>query len=182
MSYRRHAMPGALKRSLASVGAVVVPAIAAVAVSVSVVAFTIDALLVSPNWSLPRQNIEGLAQTNCGLADQMEVRVDEHAIAGSGQASRMSIQSMIDLRGGPVLVAPQIRMYFPCVRQPTIRNGVGEIPSIVIATGGWPVGLPDNPYHGLADVAELTTVAQVVVSPNYSQTIDVTLVDLRDGS
>jgi hypothetical protein len=35
---------------------------------------------------------------------------------------------------------------------------------MVIATGGWPVGLPDNPYNGLADVAELTTVAQVFVA------------------
>ena len=179
---RQRRPAGSLKRSLARVGAAVIPATAALAVCVSVVAFAVDALLVSPNWSLPRQNIQGLVQTTCGLADQMDVMVDQQAVAGSGQKSQMSLQALIDLRGGPVLVAPQIRMYFPCVRQPIIQDGVGEIPSIVIATGGWPVELPDNPYHGLSDVAELTTVAQVFVSPNYAQTIDVTLVDLRDRS
>lgn len=173
----------ALKLAVARVGANVIPATAVLAIGVSVAAFSVDALLLSPDWSLPRQNIEGLTQTNCGLADQIGVRVDQRVIPGYGAASStIPLQTLIDLRGGTVLVAPHIRMYFPCVQQPIIRDGVAEIPSIVVATGGWPVGLPGNPHHLLPDVAEFTTVAQVFVSPNYSQTIDVALVDVPDGS
>jgi Mycobacterial cell wall arabinan synthesis protein len=180
---RRRGSSDALKLSMTKVGTAVIPATAAVAVCLSVAAFTVDALLVSPNWSLPSQNLAVLTHFNCGLADQIQVMFDGQAVAGSGpEKSQMSLQSLIDLRGGTVLVAPHIRMYFPCIQQPTIRNGVGEIPSVVISTGGLPVGLPDNPYHGLPDVAELTTVAQVMITPNYPLTIDVTLVDLRDRS
>jgi hypothetical protein len=68
----------------------------------------------------------------------------------------LGIQELVAAGDKTVLIAPQIRPYFPCLSQPNISNGVAEVPGVLIVVGAkWPIGLPGSPYLRLPDVAEL---------------------------
>lgn len=59
----------------------------------------------------------------------------------------------------PTLVLPNLRMYFPCVRQPTLKNGVVEPPSHVVSwafaksSSLW--GRGSSPFEGVRDLYDL---------------------------
>jgi hypothetical protein len=69
--------------------------------------------------------------------------------------SSQSLVEVVDSRGGSVLVAPQIRMNFPCFQQPKIDRGLAEIPSVVVSAWDFPMGLAGSPYRDLGDSFEL---------------------------
>lgn len=55
-------------------------------------------------------------------------------------------------------VLPELRMYFPCVRQPRFRDGAVEVPSSVISTfdsTSWLSNWVGSPYRGLGDLYPL---------------------------
>ena len=59
------------------------------------------------------------------------------------------------LAGGPVvtLVDPQIRLYFPCARQPAVAHGIAEVPQLVVVWGPGTVALNSgSPHRGLTEV------------------------------
>lgn len=84
---------------------------------------------------------------------------------------------VIEERGGTVLVAPQIRTYFPCLRQPKIRNGSADLPSVIISVMGWPYLLPGSPHRLLSDVADLRPVSSRWAPTGEHLPFEVILVD-----
>lgn len=91
--------------------------------------------------------------------------------------SHSSLEQLGRSRGGPVLVAPQISVYFPCFEQPAMKAGQAGIPSLVLSTGGWPLGLPGSPYRYLRDIATLTPVPVSWKDRSESPPFDVLLVE-----
>ena len=52
-------------------------------------------------------------------------------------------------------VLPELRMYFPCVRQPRFRDGAVEVPSIIVSpfdSTSWLSTWVGSPYRGLGDL------------------------------
>ncbi|MGH3109591.1 MAG: arabinosyltransferase domain-containing protein [Gaiellaceae bacterium] len=55
--------------------------------------------------------------------------------------------------GSASLVIPNLLMYFPCVRQPRLEDGIVEVPARIIAyRSPWPVGVGTSPFDGLLDL------------------------------
>lgn len=69
-----------------------------------------------------------------------------------------TLQRYAEERGGTVLVAPLIRMYFPCFQQPPIRDGVAALPTVIVSFNGWPHSLGSSPHRYVDDLAVLTPV------------------------
>ncbi|MEX2322694.1 MAG: arabinosyltransferase domain-containing protein [Acidimicrobiia bacterium] len=62
-------------------------------------------------------------------------------------------------RGGSTLIAQQLRMYFPCLRQPAIAGGVAEVPDLILVHHQWPFFLYGSPHYPLVDFAEVREIA-----------------------
>ncbi|MGH7929920.1 MAG: hypothetical protein ACREQV_19225, partial [Candidatus Binatia bacterium] len=152
------------------------PITAMVAVVFALSVFTIDAFQAS--WSLSHQNVQLFNKSTCGLAD--EIRVGGAAATngirgGFSTVSDQSLTTLINLHGRQVLVAPQIRMYFPCVEQPPIENGVADPPILIVSANGWPHRLDGSPYRWLEDIVDLNLVG-IYESPGDPYRIEVFLV------
>jgi len=62
----------------------------------------------------------------------------------------------LDEAGSLSLVLPNMLMYVPCARQPRLSDGVGEVPSQIVADiRSYPVGLGTSPFNGLFDLYRL---------------------------
>jgi len=62
--------------------------------------------------------------------------------------------------GNPSLVLPNLLMYFPCVQQPLLRNGVVEVPRHIVTSGDfgatWPLRYRGtSPFDGVIDLYRL---------------------------
>lgn len=90
-----------------------------------------------------------------------------------------TLDELVSQRGGPILISPQIRMYFPCFVQPEIKRGKAEIPSVILSVGGWPIALPGSPYHDLDDIANLEPLKTTWTNRDEPPQFDVILVDAR---
>lgn len=160
-----------IKTALFEASICLTPAAAMVAVALSVGAFWATGFSTSSEWSLARQNVDELSSQNCGLADTL------HLVDPDSSKPDSSLQMFLDEQTGPVLVAPQIRMYFPCIRQPAIQNGTAEIPRVIISSGGWPNGLAGSPYYHLDDVAVLQPIKTSLPDSSQRIPIDVIVVE-----
>jgi hypothetical protein len=121
------------------------------------IAFTL-ALLVADNaktdaWTLARQNLDTLRGAGgCGLADDV--------LAAAPASERPPEQLARRLQGdsSASFVHPELRMYFPCIRQPRFRDGVVEVPNAVVApfdSTSWLPNWAGSPFRGLVDLYPL---------------------------
>ena len=159
------------------------------AVAIPVAAFALDGFVLTPGWTMAKQNVDAALASTCGLSDEVLVE------RGDGPPAE-PLAAVVAERGGAVFVAPQLRIYFPCWDQPAISNGVAEVPSLIICAPnaairpgeevaadirgcvGWPLDIPSSPHWGIADVAIVTPLA--VEWPNRGDvpTIYVATVDI----
>jgi arabinosyltransferase C len=165
-------------RSLGVVEAVshsALPVAATVGVVLALFVFASDALNRWPAWSLPAQNLGIVRSGDCGLADELMVAADELQLPSARSAR--SIRQLAEDRGGKVLIAPQLRMFFPCLRQPEIVGGLAELPTIVVASARWPLVAPGSPHAYLVDVANVVPVSTSLPVSTGGPTFEVLLVE-----
>lgn len=170
---RRKPTPPASHASLS-----LIPAVALTATLVSLAAFVADTV-AAQGWAAGRQNLDEVTSGTCGLADQIMVETSEGIwyLAGEGPGEGVSLQALSIQRGGSVLVAPQIRPYFPCFRQPLIQDGVAESPSMIVGVGGWPYRLEQSPFAYLGNLFDLRLLTNRSSNSLWRQNIEVILVD-----
>jgi len=142
------------------------PVTASISVLTAVSSFAIDGLVLAPGWSLAKQNLGLIPGSSCGLGD--DVFVPE---------MNQSLLALLEDREGPVLMAPQVAMYFPCLSQPVIEGGVASLPTAILAVGVVPLGFGGSPYHYLSDIAHLERLNTAQASTGTQLPIDVILVE-----
>jgi Mycobacterial cell wall arabinan synthesis protein/Arabinosyltransferase concanavalin like domain len=129
---------------------IVVPTLAfALAVAVT------GAVTVS-SWTLPRQNLQLASSRACGLGDSTLVRPRRGDRA-------ISVAALI--RNRKTLVMPNLVLYFPCARLPSIKNGIADPPDYIIAPAvpaspRQPISVryTSSPFYGLLDLFGVRTM------------------------
>jgi hypothetical protein len=129
--------------SASALGVVAIASFASVGLTCAVLA--LDAARSS--WSPARQNLEALVGSgDCGLADELDGSGARLLPLVSGQA--------------PVLLDPEVALYFPCATIPRIEGGLLEIPRLVVVPPyRWLLEDKDAPFSALPDLYELKRVA-----------------------
>jgi hypothetical protein len=88
-----------------------------------------DAIDNPREWTFVYQSVVGLVDPNvrCGAPSATFLAAsDEAGAAGE------SVQQILDKTGGAMALPPQVVMAAPCSRAPEIRDGVQEIPSMIM--------------------------------------------------
>jgi len=88
-----------------------------------------DAIKNPREWTFVYQSVMGLVDPNvrCGAPSATFLTAsDEAGAAGE------SVQQILDKTGGAMALPPQVVMAAPCSRAPEIRDGVQEIPSMIM--------------------------------------------------
>lgn len=100
-----------------------------------------------------------------GDGDAIRVRLESDigpgaavAIAGPAHYATTTLTELLAGTDRRTLVSPGLLPFFPCVRQPSLTDGVAEVPDYVISASSlWqrcpcPVGYTTSPFFGLHDV------------------------------
>jgi hypothetical protein len=144
---RRASTWATMRRELALITGASIAAFSLVVVWITLAVFGGDAAFA--RWSPARQNVSALVgRSGCGVADTLTVPASEgHSL------------TRLVSRPATTLVDPFIAPYFPCIDQPTIRDGVVTIPAHLVAQGTpWPVLARDGPFAALHDLYPIRQV------------------------
>jgi hypothetical protein len=133
------------------------PALALPALVFTVVVLAADTARTD-SWTLTRQNLSTLAgDTGCGLGDDVRVA------GGEALATRLERER--------ALVLPDLLTYFPCAELPRLRDGVVEVPQVVVAPfagTSWLEVWETSPFRGLLDLVPLAPVSQEEPVPDVA--------------
>jgi hypothetical protein len=166
---RNRSSRGSFAKALKTASVWAAPGFVVAAIGVTLATIGFDGLLRTSGWTLTKQNLGLLPAEDCGLASEVTI-----AASGDGATKLSNLLADLD---GPVLASPQIRMYFPCTEQPSINDGLAEIPLAILAVEDWPHLRPTSPLYLLSDVASLRTLDAKWTRPGNGPQFEVILVE-----
>jgi hypothetical protein len=133
-----------------SVPIIVVPTLVFASVIAAVTALTV------PGWTLPRQSVDFARRGECGLGDSTFL------LQTPGDKAIPLSDLIKDHR---TLVMPNLVLYFPCARQPSIENGIANPPDYIIAptvpaSPRQPISVryTASPFYGVLDLFRIRRI------------------------
>lgn len=109
---------------------VLLPATACAVVLALTVGYLAADAAATEGWTFGKQNLTALVSPgDCGAAD--EILVPGRGSSSTVTSLRRAIEETGDLA---VMVHPDVGLYVPCLQQRSMKNGVAEVPDIIVAT------------------------------------------------